>query len=333
MFIRGLILRIQAKGEEDETHARAGIVHSRVLGNTKGVEAFKDWPYFDGYLCHKSFMSELCVWSMGHVHGIQCTFLREGKKGGKAEKHATELGKQMPTANAQTLAIGEEIMEIAVIVSKQLVPGVIGQITVKTTNSPSEGYRFGRTTDGDETALVTPEGMRVLCLHGSYGDQGLRELGVTYVPKMQRKGKHPAQERPFTACSRAKVSLIASDGLVLTISSDTGRLHSIKADKCPEESVFTLDGEGGEIAFRTTKKGQYLSVEDSGDVVCRWSGWALTRRELFEVEKHATDDGDKLSFRAYNGRSVSIKRTLLNLGLTDSDFKGFCICSEVTDGF
>ena len=73
----------------------------------------------------------------------------------------------MPTANTLVLSAGEEITEISVIVSGTLLPGVVGQLCIKTT-SCLEGYKYGRTTDGEETALFTLEAMRALCFHGRY---------------------------------------------------------------------------------------------------------------------------------------------------------------------
>jgi hypothetical protein len=97
--------------------------------------------------------------------GIQCSFTREGKRGVKADRHAADLGKQMPTANTLTFGPGEEITEISVIVSGTQLPGVIGQMCIKTNLCP-EGYKFGRTTDGEELSLFTPDGLRALCFHG-----------------------------------------------------------------------------------------------------------------------------------------------------------------------
>lgn len=106
---------------------------------------------------------------MGHVHGLQCGYAKQGAKsktgmlkGGRA---VADLGKGMPTANVQSFAQGEDITEVSVIVSKALVPGVIGQLTIKTTLCP-EGYKFGRTTDGEEVIvpLHTLQRLPRLCL-------------------------------------------------------------------------------------------------------------------------------------------------------------------------
>jgi hypothetical protein len=40
----------------------------------EGQVKWTDYNFFDGYLSHKSSISEICVWSMGHVHGIQVCF-------------------------------------------------------------------------------------------------------------------------------------------------------------------------------------------------------------------------------------------------------------------
>jgi hypothetical protein len=69
---------------------------------------------------------------------------------------------QMPTANVRTLEEGEEITEISMIVSEKLVPGVLGQLRIKTTENGADGYKFGRTTDGEELRIVTPPGMRLV---------------------------------------------------------------------------------------------------------------------------------------------------------------------------
>ncbi len=71
----------------------------------------------------------------------------------------------MPTANVRALEDGEEITEISMIVSEKLVQGVIGQIKVKTTENGADGYKFGRTTDGEELRIVTPPGMRLVSGH------------------------------------------------------------------------------------------------------------------------------------------------------------------------
>jgi len=208
----------QAKAEEEEVRVRANVKHTKTLGEQKGSEAFADWGVFEGMLSHKCQLSEITVWSMGHVHGLQCAFTKEGDrkrhtiKGGKA---AVDLPKGMPTANQQVFAPGEDITEVSVIVSKAIVPGVIGQLTIKTNVNP-EGYKYGRTTDGEEMVIKVKEGFRGVCLHGSFGEQGMRQLGLTLAPKVEKRGGGGGDAaKPFTLAQRAKLSLLTADGRVI----------------------------------------------------------------------------------------------------------------------
>jgi hypothetical protein len=79
-------------------------------------------------------------------------------------------------------------------------------------------------------------------------------------------------------------------------------------------AVFTIDvGEGGGIALKASRQQSgggdpYVSVDkDTGACGAKWGGWALTKSELFEVERHATDEGDRISFRACNGKFLAAK--------------------------
>jgi hypothetical protein len=135
--------------------------------------------------------------------GLQCTFTREGKRGAKADRHVVDLGKQMPTANTLTLSPGEEITEISVIVSGTQLPGVIGQLCIKTTMCP-EGHKFGRTIDGEETALFTPEGMRLLSFHGRF------------VPRTQSASRHLKRFAAFKA--PVYLHALSCDSLCLSLS-------------------------------------------------------------------------------------------------------------------
>jgi hypothetical protein len=180
--------------QEDEEVARGSLQVVLRGGMMPGEHQWDDWSFFAGYLSHKSRMSEITVWSMAHVHGIQCGYRRDGeKKGQKADKHATDLGKGMPTANLTVFKDNEEITELHFIVSETQNKGVIGQIRIKTCLLSPDGsagdvqeHTFGRVTDGKEHSFITPPGHRLLCLSGSHDDAGLRELGMVFVPKMER---------------------------------------------------------------------------------------------------------------------------------------------------
>lgn len=130
------------------------------------------------------------------------------------------------------------------IVSEKLIPGVIGQMKIKTTENGADGYKFGRTTDGEELRIVTPAGMRLVSLAdsillsslslsssssssskplsipflltflsdlqvsftGSFSQKGLHQLGCVFVPKMER-GRQQGEGKPLTICAKARVSL------------------------------------------------------------------------------------------------------------------------------
>jgi hypothetical protein len=117
------------KLEEDESVARGSVQRVPAAGMQPGEHKWTDWNFFDGYLSHRSRMSEVCFWSTGHVHGLQCGFKREAEtRIAKAEKHAVDLGKAMPTANLQALKDDEDITAVHYIVSESSCKGVVGQV-------------------------------------------------------------------------------------------------------------------------------------------------------------------------------------------------------------
>ena len=311
------------KAQEDEQTARGLLHRVQPKGMQSGEQKWSDWNFFDGYLCHKSRMTEITVWSVGYVHGLQCGFKREvGERSGKkADKHAVDKGKEMPTANQITLKDDEDITAVHWIVSENMAKGVVGQIRIKTRRLAADGspgdeaeYKFGRTTDGKEHVMTPPEGYRLLCLTGSHDDSGLRELGGVFVPKALRAHKADVGAT-LTLCGRARITFgmphkcngTAMEGRVMAVDG-AGRLAAMAAEgQALLDSVLVLDGDGDQFALRTTRKGQYLSLHADGSVGCKMSGWgAFTANEIFEVVVEETDEGARVSVRAANGKFLAV---------------------------
>ena len=296
-------------------------------GMQAGENKWDDWSFFAGYLAHKSRMSEITVWSGATVHGIQCAFLRDGqKKGQKADKHATDLGKAMPNANAQMFKDNEEITELHFIVSETQCKGVIGQMRLKTccfnpdgTAGEVQEYKFGRTTDGTERSHITPPGHRLLCLSGSHNDAGLRELGVVFVPKMDRV-KDIVGGATLTLCGRTRISIGFGDGRIMALDSQMRLVAMPLQGAALLDSILVLDGEGDRFALRTRNKGQYLALRPDRTIGCRMAGWGgFSDEEVFEIVVEETDNGDRVSIRAPNGKFLGADPTngLIIAGLAE----------------
>lgn len=143
--------------------------------------------------------------------------------------------------------------------------------------------------------IKTKEGFRALCLSGSFSEHGLTQMGITSIPKVERRGGGGESSRPFTLCARARASLLTADGRVVAVDPHTGRLCAVPPHHplaTGDAAVFTIDGgEGDSIAFRVGRtageKGgadRYISVDKAtGAATAKWGGWALTRAEMLEV--------------------------------------------------
>jgi len=315
------------RAQDDEEAARASMKVVLPCGMQAGENKWDDWSFFAGYLAHKSRMSEITVWSGATVHGVQCAFQRDGqKKGQKADKHANDLGKAMPNGNAQMFKDNEEITELHFIVSETQCKGVIGQIRLKTCCFNADGtagevqeYKFGRTTDGRERSHITPPGHRLLCLSGSHNDGGLRELGVVFVPKMDRV-KDIVGGATLTLCGRTRISIGLGDGRILALDSQM-RLGAMPLQGAALlDSILVLDGEGDRFALRTRNKGQYLALRPDRTIGCRMAGWGgFSDEEVFEIVVEETDHGDRVSIRASNGKFLGADPTtgLIIAGLAE----------------
>ena len=67
-------------------------------------------------------------------------------------------------------------------------------------------------------------------------------------------------------------------------------------------------GDGDLFALRTNNKGQYLSVRDDSSIGCKMSGWGgFAPTEVFEIVVEETDNGQRVSVRAANGKFLGVR--------------------------
>ena len=73
------------------------------------------------------------------------------------------------------------------------------------------------------------------------------------------------------------------------------------------DSLLVLDGEGDRFALRTKYKGQYLALRPDRTIGCRMAGWGgFSDDEVFEIVVEETDNGDRVSIRAPNGKFIGV---------------------------
>lgn len=70
--------------------------------------------------------------------------------------------------------------------------------------------------------IKVKDGFRVMCLHGSFEEQGMRQLGLTLTPKVEKRGggAGDAASKPLTLSQGAKLSLLTSDGRIVAGAND-----------------------------------------------------------------------------------------------------------------
>jgi len=140
----------------------------------------------------------------------------------------------------------------------------------------------------------------------SHDEGGLRQLGAIFVPKMDKANKGVVGAT-VTLCGRARVSFGVPDGRVMAVDG-SGRLVAMPAEGAAVlGSLLVLDGDGDQFALRANNKGQYLSVCNNGTISCKMSGWGgFSANEVFEIVVEDTDEGQRVSIRAANGKFLGV---------------------------